>query len=139
MSSGVGAIPTDKERGAIPFLYLILKKGYKIMKHGKLTKKQRAMLYTYIHADNVTLESLYKTEPSQAKKSASLACVADYGTHNGYRMRFMRGGCFFFQFGFLYSHNEDYTVHLRYHTAYNVYDFAVADIDNETGKVTFYE
>ena len=109
------------------------------MKQRKLTKKQYGMWRNYQNATEVTLEGCYKTTPSQAKKSASLACVADYGTHNGYRMRFMRGGCFFFQFGFLYSHNEDYTVHLRYHTAYNVYDFAVADIDNETGKVTFYE
>ena len=109
------------------------------MKHGTLTKKQHNMWWSYNHATEVTLESLYRTEPSQAKKSASIACLADYDEHYGYRMRFMKGGCFFFQFAYMYTNHDDLTIHLRYHTAYNVYDFAVADIDKETGEVKWYE
>ena len=109
------------------------------MKQRKLTKKQYNMWWNYKQATEVTLEGCYKTTPSQAKKSASIACLADYDAHNGYRMRFMGGGCFFFQFAYMYNNHDDFTVHLRYHTAYNVYDFAVADIDKETGEVKLYE
>ena len=93
------------------------------------------MLWNYEHATEVTLEGCYKTTPSQAKKSASIACLADYDAHNGYRMRFMKGGCFFFQFAYKYVDHSDMTVHLRYHTAYNVYDFVIAYIDGNGEEV----
>lgn len=109
------------------------------MKQRKLTKQQKGFLWSYNHSDSVTLESLYRTSPSSAKIRAAQYCLADYEEHNGYHMRFMRGGCFFFQFAYKYRDNTDYTVHLRYHTAYNVYDFIIATLDENGNEVSIDE
>ena len=109
------------------------------MKQHKLTKQQKGFLRNYENSDNVTLFSLYKTSPSYAKIRAAEYCENDYAEHNGYRMRYIGGGCFFFQFAYKYRDNNDMTVHLRYHTAYNVYDFIIATLDEHGNEVSIDE
>lgn len=90
----------------------------------KLTKKQQGMLWSHEHAKIIEFSQLYN-KPSDAKKSASIFCENEYREYNGFNKRYHSKNCF--RFSFSYKYIKDNKVHLRYHTAFDVYDFIIDD------------
>lgn len=90
----------------------------------KLTKKQEGMLWTHEHSNITEFSQLYN-RCSYNKQLASYQCERDYIEHSGFNKRYHSANSHFFSFSFKYV--EGNKVHLRYHTAYNVYDFIIDD------------
>ena len=90
----------------------------------KLTKKQEHMLWMHEHSSITEFSQLYNT-CSYNKQLESYKCERDYIEHSGFNKRYRKGCSYFFTFSFKYV--EGNKVHLRYHTAYNVYDFIIDD------------
>ncbi len=96
-----------------------------------MTKKQKGMLWTHEHATKLFLEGdcgIYKN-PSSAKHCASQFCENEYTEYHGFNKRYHSANSFFFSFSYKYVKNRK--IHLRYHTANNVYDFVVAEMNDK--------
>lgn len=93
----------------------------------KLTKKQEGMLWSHEQAKKLFLEGDYGVyrRASDAKRRASEFCENEYEEYHGFNKRYHNANSHFFSFSYKYA--KDNKLHLRYHTAYNVYDFIIDD------------
>lgn len=92
-----------------------------------MTKKQKALLYKHMCANEVTLQGLYKN-PSKAKEIAADYCERQYHEKHGYNKRYHSANSFSFCFSFKFRQNR--TEYLQYETAQKTFIFKIADIDD---------
>lgn len=92
-----------------------------------MTKKQKYMLCAHNHAQQVTLQGIYKN-PSQDKQIASMYCERQYEEKHGYNKRYHSANCSAFSFSFKFCQNRE--EYLQYETFKNTYIFKIGDIDD---------
>lgn len=92
-----------------------------------MTKKQKSMYEAYLRAldrDQIYLSQCYRN-PSYFKDKAYTKLLQEFLDMGGIRHCIPSFNSNFFTFAFTYPCHEDGTIHLRYHTHCNVYDFAL--------------
>lgn len=87
-----------------------------------MTKAQKQLYNAWRRARHETIWDAY-ARPSFAKEEAYEYCLKDMREHNGFSGRITSANSFHFSFAYIYDTEKD--KRLRYHTAANVYDFAI--------------
>ena len=87
-----------------------------------MTKKQQQMLANYRFATKRSVCEAYK-QPSVYKTRAEHFILNEMLENKGYDYFVTSAGCQ--HFSCAYTYTKDNQTRLRYHTAYNVYDFAI--------------
>ena len=87
-----------------------------------MTKQQQTLLANYRRADKTSVCEAYKN-PSFYKTRAEHFILEEMKANNGHDYYVTTYGCQHFSCAYLYE--KDNQQRLRYHTAYNVYDFAI--------------
>lgn len=87
-----------------------------------MTKQQQTLLANYRRARKTSVWEAYKS-PSVFKTRAEWFILQEMDKNNGHDYYVTTYGCQHFSCAYLYE--KDNQTRLRYHTAYNVYDFAI--------------
>ena len=87
-----------------------------------MTKQQQTLLANYRRADKTSVCEAYKN-PSISKVFAEVRILNEMDKNNGHDYVVTSANCQLFSCAYLYE--KDNQQRLRYHTAYNVYDFAI--------------
>lgn len=91
-----------------------------------MTKQQERMYTNFTKATATCLREVYKAWSAE-KELAFNRCFTEYNAMDGIAWRICSANTYDFVFAFTYPH-DDGTVHLRYHTSQNVYDFSTTEI-----------
>ena len=87
-----------------------------------MTKQQQTLLANYYRADKTSVCEAYK-QPSVYKTRAEHFILEEMKANNGHDYYVTTHNGYYFSCAYLYE--KDNQQRLRYHTAYNVYDFAI--------------
>lgn len=95
------------------------------MKNVKMTKANEQRLISYERSEG--RNDLYQvyTSPSDAKVKAYDWIINEMDELGGWDIRITGSNCM--TFSCAYKYNGEDGLHLRYHTAYNVYDFKIEE------------